>query len=76
MTTKDQVREVLEMLPEDCTFDDVMYQLYIRERVARGLKAVEEGNVLTHEEAKARIMKRMEKWRALSGQIQPSTTPS
>jgi predicted transcriptional regulator len=74
MTVKEQVVEVLGMLPEDCTLDDVIYQLYVRDRIARGLAAIEEGKIHTHEEAKARINQRLEKWRASSGPTQPSAT--
>jgi hypothetical protein len=36
MTTKDQVRALLDRLPEDCTLDDVQYHLYVVQAVTRG----------------------------------------
>ena len=35
MTTKQQVQKVLEQLPEDCTVEDIQYQLYVLERIRR-----------------------------------------
>jgi predicted transcriptional regulator len=57
-TTKQQVQEVLDQLPDDCTLEDVQYELYVIQKVQRGLQAVERGDVVTHEEAK----KRLERW--------------
>ena len=36
MTTKETVRAILDRLPDNCSIDDVMYQLYVVQAVARG----------------------------------------
>lgn len=48
--TKDQVRALLDKLPDDCSLDDVLYHLYVQKKVAAGLADVAEGRLLTHEE--------------------------
>jgi hypothetical protein len=36
MTNKETVRAILDRLPDNCSVDDVMYQLYVVQAVARG----------------------------------------
>jgi len=43
--------------PDDATFEDIQYHIYVREKIERGLKDVREGRVLTQEEAERRLSK-------------------
>ena len=36
---KQALTEMLETLPDDCTWDDVMYQITVRQKIADGLAA-------------------------------------
>lgn len=36
-TAKDEVRALLDSLPEDCTFEDVQYHLYVVEKLQHGI---------------------------------------
>ncbi len=49
-TIKEAVLELVEKLPAECTWDDVMYQIYVRQKIEAGVKDAEEGCVLSHEE--------------------------
>lgn len=49
-TIRESVREIAEKLPEQCTWDDVMSQIYVRQKIEDGLKAVAEGRVIDHDE--------------------------
>ena len=55
-TTKEMVRQLIEHLPDTVTFDDIMYELYVRQKIEAGLKAVNEGRTIPHEEAKRRLL--------------------
>ena len=55
---KDDVKQMIDQLPEDCSIEDIQYTLYVRTKIQKGLKDIEEGNVLTTDEVKAR----MDKW--------------
>lgn len=55
MTAKEQALELLSQLPDDCTTEDIVYHLYIREKVQRGREDVKNGRVHTHEEARKRL---------------------
>ena len=52
---KDEARKIIEDLPENATWDDLMYQLYVNKRVETGLKEIENGQTLPHEEVKPLI---------------------
>ena len=45
-TAKEEVRKMLEQLPDDVSFEDIRYHIYVREKIERGLKDVQEGRVL------------------------------
>lgn len=46
---KDEARKIIEGLPEQATWDDIMYQFYINRKIEISLKAFEEGKVIPHE---------------------------
>lgn len=52
---KDEARRIIDNLPEDATWDDIMYQLYVKEKTDKSLAEIEQGKVLSHEEAKRRL---------------------
>ncbi len=47
---KQALVELAEQLPEDCSWDEVMSQLYVRQKIQQGLAEVEAGRVVSHEE--------------------------
>ena len=57
-TAKDEVRKLLDKLPDDASFEDIQYHIYVREKIQKGLADVEAGRTLTQEEAE----RRMSKW--------------
>jgi len=57
-TTKDEVKRLLQKLPEDCTIEDVQYHLYVLEKVRRGEERAESEGSLSSEE----VAERMAKW--------------
>jgi predicted transcriptional regulator len=42
--------EMVQRLPDDCTWDDVMYEIYVRQKIAAGLEDVELGRLVPHED--------------------------
>ena len=55
---KDQVIHLIQSLPEEVTLDDIMAELYFKLQVDTGLKELDEGKGIPHEE----VEKRMSKW--------------
>ena len=55
MSDKEKALQVIQRLPDDATFDDIMYEIYFCERVAKGLDQVRRGEVVPHEDVKREI---------------------
>lgn len=55
---KEQVLKMIESLPENITVDEIMAELYFKLQVDAGLKELDEGKGIPHEE----VEKRMSKW--------------
>lgn len=51
-TAKDEVRTLLDSLPDDCSFEDIQYHLYVVEKVRRGERRAETEGTMTQEEAR------------------------
>ena len=54
---KEATAEILKELPDDSTYDDIMYRIYVRRKVERGLKDVEDGRIVSQKEAERRTAK-------------------
>lgn len=53
-TVKEQATELVEHLPDHATWHDLMYQIYVREKVASGSQEGEEGQARRRESAEQR----------------------
>ena len=54
-TPKQTARRLVARLDDDASFDDIQYELYVVQQIERGLREVEEGKTVTHEEAGRRL---------------------
>jgi hypothetical protein len=57
-TAKQDVAQLLNKLPDDCSVEDIQYHLYVLEKVRRGLDDGKANGTLPQEE----IEKRLSKW--------------
>lgn len=55
-SAKEAARQIIEHLPEQATWDDIMYELYIKQKIEEGLADVEAGRTVPHEEVKAELL--------------------
>lgn len=55
MTTKDAVIEMIRGLPDDVTLAEIVAELYFRQKVDRGLRELEDGKGVSHDEARKRL---------------------
>ena len=58
---KQEVSKLLNLLPDDCSLEDVQYHLYVLQKIEHGLKDAEEGQIYTQEEVEQRMAKWLEK---------------
>ena len=55
-TARDEARKLIDQLPDEATWDDVMYELYIKKKLAVALKAVEDGHVVAHDAVRRKLL--------------------
>ena len=55
MSTKDAVIELIKRLPDDVTVPDIIAELYFRQKVDEGLRQLDAGEGIAHEEAKRQL---------------------
>ncbi len=58
LTAKEEVRELLDQLPDDSSIDDIQHHIFVRQKIRNGLAASDQGRVLSHDE----VEKRMSRW--------------
>jgi predicted transcriptional regulator len=54
-TVKEEARELIERLADEASWDDLMYEIYVRKKIAMGLEAAEAGKLIPHDEVKRRL---------------------
>jgi predicted transcriptional regulator len=65
MTTsaKKAALDLIESLPEDASFEDIMYGLFVREQVEAGLQDIRGGRTVSQDEVKQKVAE----WRRSAG---------
>ena len=57
-TAKEEVRSLLEKLPDECALEDIQYHLYVVEKIQRGIARGDVEEILSQEE----VEKKFSKW--------------
>ena len=52
---KREAQRLVERLPENASWDDLMYEVYVRQAVERGIADADAGRVVSHDEAMSRL---------------------
>jgi hypothetical protein len=60
-STKDEVRKLLDRLPDEVSFEDIQYQVYVLDEISRGSEEIDRGEGLEQDEVKRRLAKWIEK---------------
>jgi predicted transcriptional regulator len=55
-TAKQAARQLIEHLPEQASWDEIMYQLYVKQKIEMGLADVRAGRTVSHDEVKAELL--------------------
>lgn len=58
MTVKAMAQKAISNMPDEATYDNIQYQLYVLECIEQGEKDVAEGKVMTE----AQVQQGLEKW--------------
>ena len=54
-SAKQATLDLVDRLDDDVSFEEIIYELYVLEKIQRGMNDAEEGRVVSHEEAKQRL---------------------
>lgn len=54
---KQEAQEMIKNLPDNCTYEDIQYHLYVVEKIKNGIHRAENGEVSSHQDAKVRMAK-------------------
>jgi hypothetical protein len=54
---KEEVKALLDKLPDDCSLEDVQYHLYVVEKINRGIERAQKEGVLSHDEVDRKLGK-------------------
>lgn len=54
-SVKEEAQKIIEKLPDDTTWDDVMYQIYVRQSIEAGLEDSKAGRTISVQEVRARF---------------------
>jgi predicted transcriptional regulator len=57
-SAKKQALEMVKKLPEKATWDDSMYEIYVRKKIETGINAADEGRVVLHDDVKKHFIKK------------------
>lgn len=52
---RENVRRLLDELPEDASYEDIQYHIYVQQKIDVGLAAAERGEFISDEEIEQRI---------------------
>lgn len=58
LPAKEEVRRLLDQLPDDTSLEDIQYYIYVQQKIDRGLNDVKTDNTLSETE----FDKRMSNW--------------
>lgn len=56
-TAKDEIKAILDKLPDDCALEDVQYHLYVAEKIHKGIERAEKEGTISRNEAERKFNK-------------------
>ncbi len=71
-TIKDEARQLIERMPDDTTWEDIMYAVYVRMKIDRGLQEADEGDVIPQEEVERRLAHWLHSGEAMHAKVRTS----
>jgi predicted transcriptional regulator len=53
---REEAQKLIDALPEATSWDALIYQMYVRKKIAGGIEAAEQGRVVPHDEVKKQFL--------------------
>ena len=58
-TVNEEIRRMIDRLPDDATWEDVQYSIYVLQRIERGRREAADGKILDEAEIERRMTLRL-----------------
>ena len=55
-TAKQAAKQIIDQVSDQASWDDIMYELYVKQKIEKGLKAVESGLTVSKKKKKKRLL--------------------
>ena len=55
-TAKQAAKQIVNQVSDQASWNEIMYEFYVKQKIEKGLEAVEDGRTVSHEEAKRRLL--------------------
>lgn len=56
-TAKEEAKNLLDTLPDDCTIEDIQYHLYVIEKIKKGIERAEKEGTISQEDVERKFSK-------------------
>ena len=53
---KDEAKRLIELLPDHATWDDIMYEFYVKKKLAKALEEAAAGDVVSHQTTREQLL--------------------
>lgn len=53
---KIEAKKLISRLPDNATWDDILYEFHVKRKIDVALDAVKDGKIISHEQAKKRLL--------------------
>lgn len=57
LSKKESVKRLIDNLPEDSNYEDIIAEIYFKQQVEEGIEQLDNGQAIPHEEVKQRLAK-------------------
>ncbi|HCE43543.1 MAG TPA: hypothetical protein DET40_08345 [Lentisphaeria bacterium] len=58
ISIKENAKMLISSLPDNSTWDDIMYEIYVKQKIEKGLKDVKSGKLIPHKDMKRMLEKK------------------
>ena len=55
-TPKQAAKQLIDHLPEQASWDDITYELYVKQKIEEGLADIEAGRTISHAQVKKELL--------------------
>lgn len=49
---REEAHKLIDALPDGTSWDDIIYQMFVRKKIAKGIEAADQGRAVPHDEVK------------------------